>query len=55
MTLDDLDDEGELGSGAYGTVNKMRHKATEFIMAVKVGSSPPCLLLSLLVIVEKEN
>ena len=45
MTLDDLDDEGELGSGAYGTVNKMRHKATGFIMAVKVGSSPPCLIL----------
>ena len=35
-SVDDLDDEGELGRGAYGSVSRMRHRTTKTIMAVKV-------------------
>ena len=35
FTSDDLQDLGEIGRGAYGTVNKMRHDASNTIMAVK--------------------
>lgn len=35
FTADDLKDEGEIGRGAYGTVNKMIHKKSGIVMAVK--------------------
>ncbi|XP_014669569.1 PREDICTED: dual specificity mitogen-activated protein kinase kinase 4-like [Priapulus caudatus] len=35
FTADDLVDEGEIGRGAYGTVNKMVHKKSGVMMAVK--------------------
>ncbi|XP_010771692.1 dual specificity mitogen-activated protein kinase kinase 4-like [Notothenia coriiceps] len=35
FTAEDLRDLGEIGRGAYGSVNKMVHKPTEQIMAVK--------------------
>lgn len=40
FTAEDLRDLGEIGRGAYGSVNKMVHKPTGQIMAVKV----PCWL-----------
>lgn len=36
FTAEDLVDQGEIGRGAYGTVNKMYHEASGTIMAVKV-------------------
>lgn len=36
FTADDLTDEGEIGRGAYGTVNRMVHGRSYTIMAVKV-------------------
>ena len=36
FTADDLQDMGEIGRGAFGTVNKMRHVKSDTIMAVKV-------------------
>ena len=35
-SAEDLDDLGEIGRGAYGTVNKMRHNQSNTYMAVKV-------------------
>ena len=46
VKADDLELMGELGRGAYGVVDKMRHVPSGLIMAVKVGSSsrsPPPL------------
>lgn len=37
VEADDLEKIKELGRGAYGVVEKMRHKPTETIMAVKVA------------------
>ena len=37
MKADDLEQIGELGRGAYGVVDKMRHVPSGLIMAVKVG------------------
>lgn len=37
FTAEDLRDLGEIGRGAYGSVNKMVHKPTGQIMAVKVA------------------
>ena len=36
FTAEDLKDLGEIGRGAYGSVNKMVHKPSNKIMAVKV-------------------
>ncbi len=36
FTAEDLMDLGEIGRGAYGSVNKMAHKPSGQIMAVKV-------------------
>lgn len=36
MSVDDLEVEEELGRGQYGQVNRMKHKPTGKIMAVKV-------------------
>lgn len=36
FTAEDLKDLGEIGRGAYGSVNKMVHKPSGQIMAVKV-------------------
>jgi serine/threonine protein kinase len=38
--VDDLEVEDELGRGQYGQVNKMKHKLTGKIMAVKVTPNP---------------
>lgn len=38
FTAEDLKDLGEIGRGAYGSVNKMVHKPSNQIMAVKVIS-----------------
>ncbi|XP_055923334.1 dual specificity mitogen-activated protein kinase kinase 4 isoform X2 [Eupeodes corollae] len=35
FTSDDMEDLGEIGRGAFGAVNKMIFKKTEFVMAVK--------------------
>lgn len=40
FTAEDLKDLGEIGRGAYGSVNKMVHKPSGQIMAVKVGDAP---------------
>jgi hypothetical protein len=37
FTSDDLQDLGEIGRGAFGTVNKMVHRRSSTVMAVKVG------------------
>jgi mitogen-activated protein kinase kinase 4 len=37
FTSDDLQDLGEIGRGAFGTVNKMVHRRSNTVMAVKVG------------------
>lgn len=39
MKADDLEQICELGRGAYGVVDKMRHVPSGLIMAVKVSSS----------------
>jgi len=36
FTADDLIDQGEIGHGNYGTVNKMYHECSGTVMAVKV-------------------
>jgi mitogen-activated protein kinase kinase 4 len=36
FTSDDLQDLGEIGRGAFGTVNKMVHRRSNTVMAVKV-------------------
>ena len=36
FTADDLQDQGEIGRGNYGTVNKMYHERSDTVMAVKV-------------------
>lgn len=36
FTSEDLQDLGEIGRGGFGTVNKMIHKQTNTMMAVKV-------------------
>lgn len=41
FTAEDLKDLGEIGRGAYGSVNKMVHKPSNQIMAVKVRHPPP--------------
>lgn len=41
FTAEDLRDLGEIGRGAYGSVNKMVHKPTGQIMAVKVSGVQP--------------
>ena len=38
FTADDMRDLGEIGRGNYGTVNKMQHKKTGTVMAVKVNA-----------------
>ena len=35
FTADDLVDQGEIGRGAYGTVNKVFHEKSGTVMAVK--------------------
>lgn len=35
FTSEDLQDLGEIGRGAFGTVNKMIHRKTQTVMAVK--------------------
>jgi mitogen-activated protein kinase kinase 4 len=44
FTSDDLVDQGEIGRGAYGTVNKMYHEQSGTVMAVKVMFSLSCFL-----------
>ena len=36
FTSEDLVDQGEIGRGAYGTVNQMYHEQSNTVMAVKV-------------------
>lgn len=43
FTAEDLKDLGEIGRGAYGSVNKMVHKPSNQIMAVKVRRAWPKL------------
>ena len=38
FTSEDLIDQGEIGRGAYGTVNQMYHEQSNTVMAVKVRS-----------------
>ncbi|VDP16730.1 unnamed protein product [Soboliphyme baturini] len=35
FTADDLEDQGQIGQGSFGTVNKMMHKKSGKVMAVK--------------------
>ncbi len=35
--MDEMELEGELGKGNYGTVQKVLHKPTKVVMAMKVG------------------
>lgn len=44
MKADDLEQIAELGRGAYGVVDKMKHVPSGVIMAVKVGCYSGCLL-----------
>lgn len=37
FSADDLEDMGEIGHGSFGTVNKMKHRQTGTVMAVKVS------------------
>jgi len=37
FTSEDLQDLGEIGRGGFGTVNKMIHRESNTVMAVKVG------------------
>lgn len=39
VNADDLEQIAELGRGAYGVVDKMRHVPTGLIMAVKVSQT----------------
>ena len=36
VRAEDLENQGELGRGAYGAVYKMYHQSSQTIMAVKV-------------------
>lgn len=47
FTAEDLKDLGEIGRGAYGSVNKMVHKPSNQIMAVKVKPFAIGLVLAL--------
>lgn len=47
FTSDDLQDLGEIGRGAFGTVNKMIHRKSNTVMAVKVS----IVLISLPIII----
>jgi len=38
FTAEDLIDQGEIGHGNYGTVNKMYHEQSSTVMAVKVNT-----------------
>lgn len=38
FTSEDLQDLGEIGRGGFGTVNKMIHKQSDTVMAVKVNT-----------------
>lgn len=40
VKADDLEPIGELGRGAYGVVDKMKHVPSGIIMAVKVRDAP---------------
>lgn len=46
FTSEDLQDLGEIGRGGFGTVNKMIHRISNTVMAVKVNYIYPsfCLL-----------
>lgn len=46
MKADDLEQICELGRGAYGVVDKMRHVPSGLIMAVKVRNADDVSLLS---------
>ncbi|EOA96653.1 Dual specificity mitogen-activated protein kinase kinase 6, partial [Anas platyrhynchos] len=46
VKADDLEPISELGRGAYGVVEKMRHMPSGQIMAVKVDSSVPAAVLT---------
>lgn len=46
MLADDLEQIEELGRGAYGVVDKMRHVPSGVIMAVKVSRRPNGLFAS---------
>lgn len=37
FTSEDLQDQGEIGRGGFGTVNKMIHRVSDTCMAVKVS------------------
>lgn len=39
FTSEDLQDLGEIGRGGFGTVNKMIHRISNTVMAVKVNYS----------------
>lgn len=39
FTSEDLQDLGEIGRGGFGTVNKMIHRISDTVMAVKVRST----------------
>lgn len=39
FTSEDLQDLGEIGRGGFGTVNKMVHRISDTVMAVKVYNS----------------
>lgn len=39
FTSDDLQDLGEIGRGGFGTVNKMLHRSSDTVMAVKVSNT----------------
>lgn len=44
VSADDLELLQELGRGAYGVVEKMRHRPSSTIMAVKVGTEKLAIL-----------
>lgn len=47
MKADDLEKIEELGRGAYGVVEKMRHVPSGVIMAIKVGWQCDALMLEI--------
>lgn len=47
VKADDLEQIEELGRGAYGVVDKMKHVPTNVIMAVKVNLQRCCYQLSI--------
>lgn len=44
FTSEDLQDLGEIGRGGFGTVNKMIHRISDTVMAVKVCNTIPLLI-----------